>query len=396
MFPSIYRAHPGVCTLGTHDVDLLPETRPVKQPPYRVSPEKKARIRSAVQYLHDNHLIEPSNSPWSSPCLLVPKSDGSDHLCTDYRAVNKLTVDDSYPLPRLDDIIDSVGRSSYVTHGLEKTQAYLDDLVVVSDTWEEHRQRLHQLFERLQMAGLVINLAKCDFARATITYLGHVVGQGHSASLLAKVEAILDFPVPKDRRSLRRFLWMAVFYRRFCKNFASVASPLTDLISPKVSFDWTSATQDAFDRLKILLSSAPVLRAADFNLPFHLHVDACDTGMGAVLLQADPDTEILHPICYHSSKFLSHKRHYSTVEKETLSLLHSLDKFKCFLSDSKYPIHVKTDHNPITFLDRMKNSNQRLMRWAIALQDYNLNILHIAGKFNIIADTLSRGNPSSK
>lgn len=158
-----------------------------------------------------------------------------------------------------------------------------------------------------------------------------MVGQGYTAPLLAKVDAILDFPVPKDRRSLRRFLGMAGFYRRFCKNFASVVNPLTDLISTKVSFKWTPAAQDAFDHLKILLSSAPVLHAADFNLAFHLHVDACDTGMGAVLLQADPDTEILHPICYHSAKFLSHQRHYSTVEKETLALLLSLDKFKLFV-----------------------------------------------------------------
>ena len=444
-FPHLCTAEPGVCTLVSHDVELQPGTRPVKQAPYRVSPQKRERMKAAVQYLQEHNLIEPSNSPWASPCVLVPKPDGTDRFCTDYRTVNKVTISDSFPLPRLDDLLDTVGNSKFISkidilrgyyqvpltpraktisafvtpdglwqyrympfgfknapatfqrlmnqviHGLDGIRVYLDDILVVADSWEEHIQQLEELFGRLSTSGLVINLAKCEFSRATVTYLGHEVGQGKTAPRTAKVEAILNFPVPCDRRGVRRFLGMCGFYRRFCKNFASIAGPLTDLISPKKPFKWSSAAQEAFNNLKSLLASAPVLRAADYDQPFILHVDACDTGVGAVLLQVDPETLIQHPVCYYSTKLLPHQRHYSTIEKETLALILALEKFKFFVQDSGTAIEVKTDHNPITFLQKMKNSNQRLMRWAIALQDYNLEISHIRGKDNILADSLSRG-----
>lgn len=186
-----------------------------------------------------------------------------------------------------------------------------------------------------------------------------------------------------------RFLGMASYYRRFCKNFSSVASPLTALTSSKVKFLWNNECNVSFEQLKSLLCSNPVLQSPDFSRPFVLQVDACDTGAGGVLLQESLDDGFLHPVSYTSSKFKSHQMSYSTIEKESLSLVLALQKFECYLQGAA-EITTYTDHNPITFLETMKSHNQRLLRWALCLQKFPLKILHIKGSCNIIADALSR------
>ena len=139
-----------------------------------------------------------------------------------------------------------------------------------------------------------------------------------------------------------------------------------------------------------MLSSAPVLRTANFDLPFSIQVDACDVGMGAVLLQEDTHSGLMHPICFHSEKFNVSQRNYSTIEKECLSIILSLRKFNFFIYDSPHRVIIQCDHNPLKFISKMKNHNQRLMRWAMELQDYSVDVVHIRGKDNVIADCLSR------
>ena len=182
---------------------------------------------------------------------------------------------------------------------------------------------------------------------------------------------------------------MAGFYRRFCPNFSQVATPLTSLTSPKVKFEWTDDCQSAFEKIKALLTSQPVLQAPDFNAPFSIQVDACDNGVGAVLLQ-DDDDGVPHPVCYASVKLRPYQKHYSTIEKEALGLLMALEKFHVYVNSPAYCIQVYSDHNPLSFVNKMRNKNQRLTRWALALQPYNLNIQHIKGKDNLVADFLSR------
>lgn len=235
-----------------------------------------------------------------------------------------------------------------------------------------------------------MNLAKSNFGNATVTYLGHVIGQGNTAPRSAKVEAVLKYSVPQNRKEFRRFLGMAGFYRRFCKNFASVAAPLASLISPKKRYEWSDDAQTSFDNLKALLASAPVLQTVNFLEPFTLQVDACDTGVEAVLLQRKRTTQLLHPICYFSHKFLKHQKNNSTIEKECLGLVLALDKFSFYLMDSPHPIETNTDHNPLAFIHHMRNHNQRLIRWALLIQPFDLKITHIAGKENVIPDSLSR------
>ncbi|XP_063592461.1 RAD50-interacting protein 1-like [Penaeus indicus] len=168
-----------------------------------------------------------------------------------------------------------------------------------------------------------------------------------------------------------------------------VAAPLTRLTSQKVSFSWTSECQKAFERLKLLLSSDPVLAAPDFQRPFILQTDASDIATGAVLLQ-DDDEGVLHPVAYHSTKLAKHQLAYSTIEKELLGIITAIKKFECYLYGGAHPVQIFTDHNPLTFLEKNKYSNQRLLRWSLSLQPYHLQVKHIKGRDNVIADALSR------
>uniref|UniRef100_A0A3B3H3T2 Gypsy retrotransposon integrase-like protein 1 n=1 Tax=Oryzias latipes TaxID=8090 RepID=A0A3B3H3T2_ORYLA len=410
-----------------HDIDVG-DALPVKQHPYRINPEKRRIMQQEVSYMLQHGIAQPSSSPWSSPCLLVEKSDKSPRFCTDFRKVNSFTKPDCFPLPRLDDCIDRVGSAAYVTkldllkgywqvpltpraceisafatpddfcqytvmafgmrnapatfqrlintvlRDVSGCEAYLDDVVVCSSCWPDHLSQLSDVFLRLTKANLTLNLAKCVFGQATVTYLGKVVGCGQVCPVEAKIEAIVNFCVPSTRRDLRRFLGMAGYYRGFCKNFSIVAAPLTTLLSPKVSFEWSEACQVAFSNLKSLMACAPVLVSPDFNLPFKLAVDASEVGAGAVLLQDRSGVE--HPVCYFSRKFNCHQLRYSTIEKEALALILALEHFEVYVSSTQTVV-VYTDHNPLVALQRMKNSNQRLMRWCLFLQGFVLDIRHI-------------------
>ena len=425
-----------------HDV-IVEDSKPMKQHPYRMNPLKQKYLQDEVKYLLENDFIEPSQSNYSLPCILVPKSNGTYRMCTDYRKVNSVTKTDSFPIPRIDDCIDKVGNSKYVTKfdllkgfwqvpltdrakevsafatpnglyqykvmpfgmknspatfqrlvnniicGLDGCDTYIDDVIIYSDSWSDHLRRIRKFFDRLSKAKLTVNLAKTEFCHATVTFLGHLVGQGQVKPLEAKVNAISEFPVPKCKRQLMRFLGMAGYYRKFCKNFSSIAEPLTNLLKKSTKFKWNDKCQDAFDRLKAILKSAPVLLAPDFDKCFKLAVDASDVGIGAVLLQED-NNGIDHPVCYFSKKFNKHQKNYSTIEKECLALILAIQQFEVYLTSSTSPIVVFSDHNPLSFLHKLKNKNQRLLRWSLLLQEFNLDIRHIKGKDNIIPDALSR------
>ncbi len=425
-----------------HDIEVN-EHSPIKQNAYRVNPAKRKVIESEVKYLMENGLAVPSSSAWSSPCLLVPKPDGSHRFCTDYRKVNAITKPDSFPLPLMEDCVDDVGSARFVTKldllkgywqvplteraaeisafvtpdnflnytvmafGLRNApatfqrlmntilgdvancKAYLDDIVVFSSSWREHVNTLFTVFTRLFNASLTLNLAKCEFAKATVTYLGKQVGQGQVRPVAQKVQAIVDFPVPQTKRELRRFLGMAGYYRAFCRNFSDVVLPLTNLLRSSQKFVWSDECQHAFKSVKALLCSAPVLSAPDYLRGFKIEVDASASGAGAVLLQ-DDDDGVEHPVAYFSKKFLSHQKNYSTIEKEALALLLSLQHFEVYVGSSSIPVLIFTDHNPLIFLSRMRNANQRLMRWSLFIQDFNLEICYKKGKDNVLADALSR------
>ena len=211
------------------------------------------------------------------------------------------------------------------------------------------------------------------------------MGQGQVKSVETKVEAISNFHVPIGKRQLMRFLGMAGYYRKFYNNFSVIAEPLTNLLGKRVKYVWTDACQKSFEKLKAILKSAPVLLAPSFDKEFKLAVDASDVDAGSVLLQEDDNG-----VYYFSKKFNKHQRNYSTIEKECLSLILALQHFEVYLASSVTPIVIFSDHNPLTFIHKMKNKNQRLLRWSLILQEHNIDIRHIKGKDNIIPDALSR------
>ena len=275
-----------------------------------------------------------------------------------------------------------------VIAGIAGCEAYIDDIICFSDDWEKHLKIIYTLFERLSSARLTINLSKSEFACATLIYLGHVVGQGQVRPVDAKVNAIINFPRPENKKQLMRFLGMAGYYRRFCPNFSNISEPLTRLLSSRVTFVWSSSCENAFENLKAILKSSPVLAAPNFFATFKLAVDASDVAVGAMLLQEDDDGTD-HPVSYFSKKLTKSPRNYSTIEKECLSIILALQHFEVYLSSWYSPILVYSDHNPLVFLHKLKTKNQRLLRWSLMLQRYDL-ITHVKGKDNLVADCLSR------
>ncbi|XP_066952268.1 uncharacterized protein [Macrobrachium rosenbergii] len=328
-FPEVFRETPGLTSWLEHDVEVG-DARPVKQAPYRLNPEKAKVVEKEVQYMLDHDLIQPSSSPWSSPIVLVKKPDGDYRMCVDYRRVNQV----------------------------------------------------------LRKAGLVVNIKKCEFGKAVVTYLGHEVGLGKVAPKHANIEVIANLPQPCNVRGVRKILGMLGYYRRFVKNFADIAQPLTNLLKKNTKFLWSTECEKAFSNLKSVLVSEPILSSPNFNKPFVLAVDASDVGIGGVLFQRDDKGE-MHPVSYFSKKLLPAERKYSTIEKEALALVKSVSHFSIYLSSS-LQVEVLTDHNPLVFINKMKGANQRILRWALLLQEYNLVFQHIKGVDNKIPDALSR------
>ena len=438
VFPDV----PSKTNLIEHDVDVG-DSAPIKQHPYRVSPMKKELLDKEVQYILKNDIIEESQSNWSSPCILVPKHDGGFRFCTDFRKVNDKTKSDSFPIPRIADCIDQIGKAKFVStfdmlkgywqvpltqrareisafvtpsglyqykvmpfgmknapakfqrmvnklvRDIDGCEGYIDDVVIFSDNWSDHIRQIERFFQIMREAKLTINLMKSEFGKATVKYLGHIVGQGQVRPLDTKIQTIVKYPIPTSRRELARFLGMAGYYRSFCLNFSDIAAPLTNLLSKKVKFVWTDDCQLAFDKVKLLLQKSPVLKSPDYEKPFKLIIDSSDVGTGSVLVQEASDG-LDHPVSYFSKKFLKYQKNYSVVEKETLGLVLALEHFDVYLGSTPFKIKVYTDHNPLTFLKTMKNKNQRLVRWSLALQEYNLDIQHIPGSANEVADALSR------
>ena len=437
----LFADSPSVTDWITHDVDVQ-DSPPIKQRPYRENPEKKEKIKKEIEFMKQNGIIEDSLSNWSSPCVTVPKSDGSMRFCTDFRKVNASTVADCYPLPRIEDCIEKVGQakiiskidllkgyyqiplterakkiSAFVTsdgfyqyrvmpfgmknsaasfqrltnkiiQDLDGTAVYIDDIIVFSDSWLEHIQRLRNLFKRLEDANLTINLAKSEIAKSSLDYLGFKIGNGELHPLKPKIQVITDFPIPKTRKELRRFLGMIGFYRKFCRNFSDVVSPLTNLTSPKKGFVWTKECQAAFEQAKLMLATEPVLSIPNFQKPFKLMTDASNLGIGSVLFQID-DNGHNRPVAFYSKKFDKHQKNWSAIEKEAFAVIDSLRHFAYYVK-SGGPVEVFSDHNPLVFLKKMKNDNQRLLRWSLALQEFPVEIKHVPGKQNLIADCLSR------
>ncbi|UYV72119.1 hypothetical protein LAZ67_9001873 [Cordylochernes scorpioides] len=387
----------------------------IKQRPYRVAPSERRLIQDEVNKMIENHIVKPSESPWSSPVILVRKKDGTWRFCVDYRRLNKITKKDVYPLPRIDDALDSLAGSSYFStmdlrsgywqievdeKDREKTAfitpdgllkwnmclCYLDDIVVYAPTFEEHLRRLQLVLRCIQKAGLNLNHKKCLFGSRRIKILGHLVDANGIHPDPDKVEAVSKFPRPKNISELRSFLGLCSYYRRFIENFADKARSLHDLLKTEKQFYWDAAQEKAFEVLKTALISEPVLGHFDESADTHLHTDASGHGIGAVLLQIQGGKE--RPIAYASRSLTKAENNYSTTEKECLAVVWSISKFRPYLFGR--PFTVVTDHHSLCWLVGQKDPSGRLARWALKLQEFDVTVIYKSGRKHKDADCLSR------
>lgn len=425
-----------------HEIHLL-DPSPIKQAPYRLPPTKKQVVSDTVKKLQAQHLVVPSNSPWSSPVVLVPKHNGEWRMCIDYRKVNARTRKDAYPIPLIEDCLNmckdakwltlidikdayhhvpmakgSRAATAFVTpdglfewlrmpFGLcnapatfqryvdswlrdligKTCAAFFDDcLVFTNGTIEDHAEKVKQVLERLAEAGLEPNIKKCKFAYTELLFVGHIVSGGTLKPDPAKLDAVRLFPTPKTVTEVKSFLGLTNYYHKFIKGFALMARPLYGLTRKGIPFEWHQAAQAAFQQLKDALMSAPCLYAPDFKRPFILQTDASKEGISGVLTQKYEDGE--HPVAFISRQLNSAERNYSPTEWECLAVVWAVGQFEVFLIEA--PFTVITDHAALQWLPTKRFENTRLMRWAMKLQEFSYTVIHRAGKANANADTLSR------
>jgi transposase InsO family protein len=266
---------------------------------------------------------------------------------------------------------------------------YLDDLIIFGKSYDEHLQRLEEVLRRLEKANMKLSPKKCHFLKTKVAYLGHVVSHGSIQPHPDKVKAISEYPRPTNEKQLRQFLGLASYYRRFIRNFSSIASPLYRLLEKKVPYTWCSACESAFSTLKRLLANDVTLAFPDFSKPFRVTTDASNIAMGGVLSQIQEDGSE-RPIAFVSKTLNKTQRKYSTIEREALSIVHCLEQFSSYLYGQRFTLI--TDHRPLTWLKTMTNPTPKLGRWQMILEQFDFDIIYKQGKLNTNADALSRVN----
>ena len=417
--------------------------KPIRQMPRPVPYHQKAEVDRQIDEMLQKGIIKPSTSEWASPILMVRKADGSLRFCLDYRRVNAVTKHDAYPLPNIGDCLASLGSRSclfshldlasgywqveadpetqeklaFTTHrGLfqplvqpfgprggvahfsrimsalmgslqwHKLLIYLDDLLIFSQSFEEHLDRLGMVFKILIEANLKLKPSKCSLCRRTVNFLGHKISSEGISPSEEKISAVTKWPVPSNLEEVKSFLGFASFYRSYVPGFADIAEPLHRLTRKKVEFQWDTACEEAFHSLKECLVRRPVMAHPDFDLPFILTTDASSRGLGAVLSQRQDGLE--KPIAYASRSLTAAEKNYSTTERECLACVWATEHFKYYLAGAEFTL--QTDHNPLVYLRGIKEPQGRLARWILKLEQYQYNMIYKSGKDIPHADGLSR------
>lgn len=442
-FPNSATEGLGSTNIICHSIDVG-TAEPVKQRFYPVSPAVQEQMFSEIDRMIKLGVIQESDSSWSSPMAMVKKPNGKIRLCLDARKVNEVTKKAAYPLPLIDGILSRLDRTRFIStvdlkdafwqipltpdsrdktaftipgrplyefkvmpfglcnaaqtlcklvdkvipyHLRDRVHPYLDDLLITTETLEEHLSLLKDVSDRLRAAGLTVNMEKSKFLLREIDYLGYVVGSGCLRPNQDKVRAIAEFPVPKTVRQLRRFLGVTGWYRRFIANYSNKAFALTELLKGGKRFKWSLDAQTAFDSLKESLLKAPVLTNPDFSRHFYIQCDASTTGIGSVLFQRDDDG-VEHPIAFYSQKLNAAQRNYNTTELECLAAVLSVKKFRGYVEG--HPFTIITDHSSLKWLMSQRDLSGRLARWSLKLQAFDFNIEFRKGSENTLADALSR------
>lgn len=436
--------------LLTHTIDTG-DSPPIKQRYYPISPHRLVELNRQLDEMLEQDVVEPSTSAWNNPTLFTAKSNGELRFCLDSRKLNSVSKRDAYPLPYISRILDQLRDAKFLSSidlksafwqipldeasrertaftvpkrglfqfkvmcfgltGAPGTQqrlmdklfgpefndrlfVYLDDIIIVSQTFEEHISLLTRVLDRLSAANLTINFGKSQFFRKELKYLGYVVDERGLHTDPSKIQAIIDYPVPTNRKEVKMFVSTASYYRRFIKNFSDLAAPLNALTSTRKNappFAWTKEAQYSFQKLKSALVTAPILSCPDFSKPFLLHCDASGYGVAGTLTQLMSDG-LEHPIAYASRSLNRAERNYSATEREALAVVFSIEHFRPYLEGGPR-FKVITDHSSLKWFFNLTNPTGRLARWGCRLSPYDFEIIHRKGKEHVVPDALSRSVP---
>ncbi|KAJ9566644.1 hypothetical protein OSB04_002610 [Centaurea solstitialis] len=397
-------------------IDLVPGAGPIARSPYRLAPSEMQELSNQLQELLDKGFIRPSSSPWGAPVLFVKKKDGSFRMCIDYRKLNKITIKNHYPLPRIDDLFDQLQGANYFSKidlrsgyhqmrvreediaktafrtryghyeflvmpfGLTNAPAVFMDLMNRSK--EDHEQHLRLILDLLKAEKLYAKFSKCEFWIREVHFLGHVVNKEGIHVDPAKIEAIRKWEAPKTPTEIRQFLSLAGYYRRFIANFSKIAQPLTTLTQKDKKFIWGEKQEEAFQLLKHKLCNAPILALPEGTDNFVVYCDVSRQGLGCVLMQNEK------VIAYASRQLKVHEKNYTTHDLELGAVVFALKIWRHYLYGTKCTIF--TDHKSLQHILDQKMLNMRQRRWVELLSDYDCEIKYHPWKANVVADALSR------
>ncbi|XP_055874586.1 uncharacterized protein LOC129924395 [Biomphalaria glabrata] len=440
-FQEIITDIPGKAKVKEFRIEVTSD-KPINLKPYTVPIHMRENLDKEIENMLKFDIIEESESPYASPVVLIKKKDSSLRLCVDYRRLNAITRFDAEVIPDPEDLFVQVHKAKYFTkvdltkgfwqlpieessrkytafkvpnghfqfkyvpfglanspsffnrtirnvlQGLSNVIFYFDDILIYNDDWESHLMSVQQVMTRLRDYGLTVKPEKLELGFFKITFLGHVVGGGKMEPDPKNLERIMGLRPPTNKKEVRSILGIASYYSKFIPSFADIVFPLTQLLrkGTPTRVTWSPECDLALKKIQSCLSSSPILILPNPNKPFIIQTDASDKGIACCLLQQVDG--ILHPIKYLSRKLLPRERHYAIIERECLAIVWSVQRLDRYLCGTKFTIQC--DHRPLSYLKSCKFQNNRICRWSLMLQNFNFDIVHIEGRNNFLADTLSR------
>ncbi|GJT24382.1 putative reverse transcriptase domain-containing protein [Tanacetum coccineum] len=419
-------------------IDLVLGAALVARAPYRLAPSEMKELAEQLQELFDKGFIRPNSSPWGASVLFVKKNDESFRICIDYRELNKLTVKNRYPLPRIDDLFDQLQGSSVYSkidlrsgyhqlrvreEDIPKTAfrtcyghyefqvmpfgltnapavfmdlmnrvckpyldkfviAFIDDMLIYSKNKEEHEEHLKLILELLKKEELYVKFSKCEFWIPKVQFLRHVIDSKCIHVDPTKIKSIKDWASSKSPTEIRQFLGLVGYYRRFIEGFSKIAKSMTKLTQKNVKFDWGEKEEAAFQFIKQKLCSAPILALPKGSEKFVVYCDASHKGLGAMLMQNEK------VIAYASRQLKTYEKNYTTHDLELGAVVFALKMWRHYLYGTRCTVF--TDHKSLQLILDKKELNMRKRHWLELLSDYDCDNRYHPRKANIVADTLSR------